>query len=100
MNTPETKQVIMRFYTALDTLKAMGKIRGINTYCTAYNIDRRNLYAQRKDLERSWFQVSWLCPMVKDFGVSARWLLTGYGGMFETSGFREQINIRKQGKRE
>lgn len=82
MNTPETKQVIMRFYTALDTLKAMGKIRGINTYCTAYNIDRRNLYAQRKDLERSWFQVSWLYPMVKDFGVSARWLLTGYGNMF------------------
>lgn len=82
MNTPETKQVIMRFYTALDTLKAMGKIRGINTYCTAYNIDRRNLYAQRKDLERSWFQVSWLCPMVKDFGVSSKWLLTGLGNMF------------------
>ena len=67
-----------RFYSALDAIIAMKKIRGVNTYCRLNNIDRRNFIAQRKDLERGWFQLSWLYPMVKDYGVSAKWLLTGF----------------------
>lgn len=65
-----------RFYSALDAIIAMKKIRGVNTYCRLNNIDRRNFIAQRKDLERGWFQLSWLHPMVKDYGVSAKWFLT------------------------
>ena len=60
-----------RFYSALDAIIAMKKIRGVNTYCRLNNIDRRNFIAQRKDLERGWFQLSWLYPMVKEYGVSA-----------------------------
>jgi hypothetical protein len=83
MNTDITKQIMERFYQALDELIATKTIRGVNTYCRLYDIDRRNLQAQRKDLNRGWFQVSWLQPMVREFGVSARWLLTGYGKMFD-----------------
>ena len=54
-----------RFYSALDAIIAMKKIIGVNTYCRLNNIDRRNFIAQRKDLERGWFQLSWLYPMVK-----------------------------------
>ena len=77
------KQIMERFYSALDAIIAMKKIRGVNTYCRLNNIDRRNFIAQRKDLERGWFQLSWLYPMVKEYGVSAKWLLTGFGRMFE-----------------
>jgi hypothetical protein len=52
MNTPETKQVIERFYASLDAIIEMQKIRGVATYCRLYNIDRRNLINQRKDHER------------------------------------------------
>lgn len=83
MNTPVSKQIIGRFYEALDAIIAMGRIRGVNTYCRLYEIDRRNLLAQRKDLGRGWFQVSWLQPMVKEYGVSASWLLLGTGKMFK-----------------
>ena len=81
-NTLQTKQVVTRFYEALDAIIAQRKIRGVNTYCRLNAIDRRNLLAQRKDLDRGWFQVSWLVPMVREYGVSPRWLLTGEGTMF------------------
>lgn len=83
MNTPVTKQIMERFFAALDAIIESKKIRGVNTYCRLYDIDRRNLIAQRKDLERGWFQVSWLYPMVREYGISARWLLTGFGKMFD-----------------
>jgi hypothetical protein len=83
MNTDITKHVMERFYSALDAIIAKGDIRGVNTYCRLYDIDRRNFLAQRKDLDRGWFQVSWLYPMVKEYDVSAEWLLTGSGRMFK-----------------
>lgn len=83
MNTSVSKQIMQRFYDALDAIIAMKKIRGVNTYCRLNDIDRRNFLAQKKDLDRGWFQVSWLQPMVREYGVSARWLLTGFGKMFD-----------------
>lgn len=72
-----------RFYSALDAIIAMKKIRGVATYCRLHDIDRRNFITQRKDPDRGYFQVSWLQPMVKEYGISAKWLLTGIGRMFE-----------------
>ncbi len=82
-NIEETKKVIERFFEALDALIVKKEIRGVNTYCRLYEIDRRNLMAQRKDLNRGWFKVSWLVPMVREYKVSAEWLLTGFGKMFK-----------------
>lgn len=33
-------------------------------------------------MSRDIFQPAWLTYLVRDFGVSAAWLLTGVGGMF------------------
>ena len=52
-------------------------------YYRLYEIDRRNLIANRKDLDRGWFQVSWMHPLVKEYGVNAKWLLLGTGKMFD-----------------
>lgn len=83
MNTPGSQEIMIRFYSALEALIALKKIRGVNTYCRQNNIDRRNLNAQKKDLDRSIFQLSWLQPMILDYGVNARWLITGEGRMFD-----------------
>lgn len=83
MNTPGSQEIMTRFYSALEALIALKKIRGVNTYCRLNNIDRRNLNAQKRDLDRSIFQLSWLQPMILDYGVNARWLITGEGRMFD-----------------
>jgi len=83
MNTPGSQHIMERFYSALDAIIAMGQIKGVATYCRLYDIDRRNFIAQRKDLSRGWFQLSWLQPMIKDYNVNAEWLITGYGRMFK-----------------
>lgn len=95
MNAPISQQIIERFYCALDAIIAMKKIRGVNTFCRKMDIDRRNFLAQRKDLSRGWFQVGWLQPMVSEYGVSAKWLLTGAGRMFEEMYHPKPQNARE-----
>ena len=51
MNTVISKQIMERFYSALDAIIAMKKIRGVNTYCRLNNIDRRNFYCAK---EKTW----------------------------------------------
>ena len=76
------RNILSRFYQALDDLIAKRIIRGVNTYCRLYGIDRRNLTKQREDLSRGIFDVSWLVPMVSVYNISATWLLTGKGEMY------------------
>jgi hypothetical protein len=83
MNTPESKQIMTRFYEAIDAIITKKEIRGIATYCRLYEIDRRNFIANRKNMDLGRFELSWMTPVVKDFGVNATWLLTGRGKMFK-----------------
>ena len=76
------RNILSRFYQAMDDLIAKRIIRGVNTYCGLYGIDRRNLTKQREDLSRSIFDVSWMVPMVSVYNISATWLLTGKGEMY------------------
>lgn len=74
-----TLEVIQRFFEVLDSLVADKTIRGIQTYCRLYGIDKRHMYAQRRDNGRGYFEVYWLMPMIEQYGVSAEWLLLGTG---------------------
>lgn len=78
----ETLAIMQRFYEALDTCISNGLVKNISRFCTDYSIDKRHLYAQRKDLNKGMFQVGWLHPLITDCRVSSTWLLTGKGRMF------------------
>jgi len=82
MQTPESQQIVGRFFEALNMLIESKKIRGKQTFIKKYGINRWNLLTLEKDNSRDIFQVAWLSHMVKDFNISAEWLLTGKGGMF------------------
>lgn len=83
MQTTESQAIIRRFFEALYALKARKDIRGKQKFTNQYVINRWNMNTLEKDMSRDIFQVAWLNYLVKDYGVSAQWLLTGYGDMFQ-----------------
>lgn len=76
------KDITLRFFSALDRLKADKVIHGVSNFTSRYGIDRRNLYQLKKDPERDIFKTWWLSALVADYNVSANWLLTGKGSFY------------------
>lgn len=79
----ETLDVQRRFFEALHRLADEKRIPGgLCGYCTAYGLDRRHMYTQELDLNRGYFEVAWIIPLIKYYRVSSNWLLLGKGNMF------------------
>jgi len=83
MQNPINAAITERFYEAIKMLIESKKIRGRQTYCTLGGIDKRNFYAQEKNVQLSKLQLFWIEPMIREFGINANWLFTGKGGMFQ-----------------
>lgn len=83
MQTNESEVITRRFFEALMTLKERGIIRGKKTFTDIYGINRWNLNAlEQGKSSQTTVQLPWLTYLVRDYGVSAKWLLTGEGEMF------------------
>lgn len=81
MNEPrECIEITKRFFEALDMLKEQKRIRGMQTFTREYGENYWNFQTCRKDGLR--IKQEWLTYLVRDYDVSAKWLLTGVGGMF------------------
>ncbi len=83
MQTEQSVKIVLRFFEAIQLLKANKIIRGKQTFTRRYEINRRNFYTCEKQPERDIFQVAWLENLVRDYKVSPLWLLTGQGSFFE-----------------
>ena len=78
----QTIDTISRFYEVFDDLLLSKKIKSINSFCDQYQIDKRNLYAQREDLNRGYFEVFWISVLIQNYKDSAKYLLFGKGKMY------------------
>lgn len=85
MNSPDSVVIIKRFYEALSAVIAKKEIRGVQTFTREHEINRWNFLTVSQNPESDMFQPAWLGYIVKDFGVSAKWLLTGRGNMFSAT---------------
>ncbi|MGN1173560.1 MAG: hypothetical protein ACI4SO_07215 [Muribaculaceae bacterium] len=83
MQTPDSQEIVKRFFEALYRLKTDRKIRGKQTFTNRYGINRWNMLTLEKEPERDIFQAAWLGYLVRDYGVSPLWLLTGKGEFYE-----------------
>lgn len=75
--------ITQRFFEALDMIKAQGKIRGLQTFTRQYSINRWNIITVKENPDKSVLKPEYLTYLVRDFGVSAEWLLVGKGRMFD-----------------
>lgn len=83
MQTEESTKITRRFFEALYELKNRRIIRGKQTFTDRYGINRWNLNALESGKSSQInVQLDWLTYLVRDYGISARWLLTGEGEMF------------------
>ena len=85
MQTSDSQQIVMRFFAALQRLKDDKAIRGKKTFTERYGINRWNMLTLEKDMSRDIFQPAWLSYLVRDYGISPRWLLTGEGDFYDES---------------
>lgn len=90
--------IVERFFFMLSILINEGVIRGVQTFTNLYGINRRNLLHLRNDIARRWgaFNVAWLTYLVRDFKVSATWLLTGEGELFAEGWSPTSIRIYRR----
>lgn len=79
MNTPDSQVIVKRFYQAIEHLIEYKILWGKKTFCVEYSINTWNFNTVQKNPESDMFQIAWLGYLVKDYGISAEWLLTGKG---------------------
>lgn len=77
-----TLAIMQRYFQAFDTALEMNRIKSVNAFCTANDINKRHFYVQKAEPYKGYFEVGWLVPLIRDYGVSSAWLLTGVGSMF------------------
>lgn len=82
MQDPNSQLIIARFFEVLYDLKARRVIRGKQTFTNRYGIVRWDLNNCEKNKKSDAFKMSWLSHLVVDYGVSAKWLMTGLGDMY------------------
>lgn len=82
MQNNDSQIIVCRFFDALARLKQHKLIRGKKTFTDRYGINRWNMNTLESDPTRGIFQPSWLSYLVRDYRVSALWLLTGEGDFF------------------
>ena len=82
MNNSDSQKIVSRYFIALRKLKERRIIRGKQTFTARYGINRWNMNFLEKNQESDIFQPAWLTYLVRDYGVSPLWLLTGDGPFF------------------
>lgn len=81
--SPEGIAITKRFFEAIDMLKAQKQIRGLQTITTRYGINRWNLVTVRENPECSVMKPEHIAILIRDFNISAEWIMLGRGGMFK-----------------
>lgn len=77
MNSPQSQEVVIRFYSALQKLIDAGEIKNRNAFCKKYGIIQGHFWRAEHNPGSKIFEIGWLTYLVSDYGVSANWLMTG-----------------------
>jgi hypothetical protein len=71
----------LRFFHALDFLVETKKLKNKKAFTDRYNLNRGNMNSVKVNYEKHSIRPFWMTYLVRDYGVSAEWLLTGKGNI-------------------
>lgn len=95
MNTSEESQAITaRFFLVIDNLINKRKIRGLKTFTDKYGLNYWNVWTVKNEPDKHFLRPEWLAILVRDYNVSATYLLTGVGLMFIDSRYTPKGSIK------
>lgn len=81
--SPEGVEITKRFFEAVDTLRDKKKIRGLKTITDEYGANQGNTQLIKSDPATHVLKPELLAYLVRQYNVSAEWLLCGTGEMFK-----------------
>jgi len=81
----EGTEITKRFFEAVDTLRTRKEIRGLQTITKRYGMNYWNMNTLRNAPDCHVLKPECLYYLVRDYGISAEWLLTGEGGMIKNT---------------
>jgi len=81
--SPEGVAITARFFKVIDILSEARHLRGLQTFTARYNLNRRNLMHVKERPNNAVLKPEVLAHLVRDYGVSGTWLLTGEGSVFQ-----------------
>lgn len=82
--SPVGQKITERFFHAVEVLRQTGAVRGLGTVTSRCGANYWNVCTVRKEPATRVLKPELLACLVSEFGISARWLLTGEGDIFET----------------
>lgn len=94
MNNSDSQEIVKRFFQCIDALHESGELGAKYEFTTRYDINRRTFYIAEKDPASNRFQVAWLTYLVRDYGISAQYLLANIKPMRVKQIKRENKAVR------
>ena len=80
--SPDGKAINERFFHAIELLKETGQLKGVKTFATKYGVNQGNLTSVKTHMDAYTIKPEYLMYLVRDFSMSAEWLLLGVGSPF------------------
>ena len=87
-------QISQRLFFAIEQLTEAGQLNGVPEFSSRYGIGLRLAYMQRQEPDRRILRPAWLTYIVRDYGISAEWLLLGEGNMFRSKDKKQAIRAK------
>ena len=96
--TIRNKEVIDRFFLAINVLIEKKWIFGLVGFTNTYKINRPNLLRAR-DNPNARFDLYFIWILVNHYNIRAEWLFTGEGNMFQSENITAPTIFKIAGKR-
>lgn len=77
MNTPESQDIIRRFFGCIDMLHKTGELRFKKDFTRRFEIRYSTFQQSEMDPASDRFQVAWITYLALGYGISPEYILTG-----------------------